>query len=99
MLTFHVLGPLEVRSGGTPIHISGRKPRVLLAALLLDAGHVVHADHLVEALWPGRPPRSALANIRTYASSLRSQLGADLIRGAGSGYTIDVPDGSLDLRV
>ncbi|MFI6479224.1 BTAD domain-containing putative transcriptional regulator [Nonomuraea sp. NPDC050663] len=97
MLTFHVLGPLEVRSGGRPVRISGRKPRMLLASLLLDAGHVVPADRLVEALWPDRPPRSAHANIRTYVSSLRPVIGA--IRAEGSGYAVDVPDGALDLQV
>ena len=102
-ITFHVLGPLEVRSAGLPVRISGRKPRLLLATLLLDATRVVGADQLVDVLWPGRPPRSAQANLRTYVSSLRSDLaGADpaagsLLRGDGSGYAIDVTDGALDL--
>ena len=79
-VTFRVLGPLEVRySDGRPVRISGRKPRLLLATLLLDAGHVVGADHLVEVLWPHRPPRSAQANLRTYVSSLRSDLGSPVL--------------------
>ncbi|MEU0564462.1 BTAD domain-containing putative transcriptional regulator [Nonomuraea sp. NPDC005983] len=98
-VTFHVLGPLEVRSAGRPVRISGRKPRVLLATLLLDAGQIVAADHLVEVLWPDRPPASAQANLRTYVSSLRSDLGGGHLRGDGSGYAIDVPDGALDLQV
>lgn len=104
-VTFHVLGPLEVRSSGQPVRISGRKPRLLLATLLLDAGRVVGADQLVEVLWPERPPRSAQANVRTYVSSLRSDLtgagepAGGLLRGDGSGYAIDVPEGALDLHV
>ncbi|NRQ40545.1 SARP family transcriptional regulator, partial [Nonomuraea sp. NN258] len=97
MLTFHVLGPLEVRSAGRPLRISGRKPRLLLATLLLDAGRVVGADRLAEVLWPDRPPRSAQANLRTYVSSLRTDLGSGLLRGDGAGYAIDVPDDALDL--
>ncbi|MEV4835572.1 BTAD domain-containing putative transcriptional regulator [Nonomuraea sp. NPDC049486] len=102
-VTFHVLGPLEVRSAGQPVRISGRKPRLLLATLLLHANHVVGADDLVEVLWPERAPRSALANLRTYASSLRSDLAGtgeeagSRLRGEGSGYAIDVPGGALDL--
>ncbi len=100
-VTFHVLGPLEVRSAGRAVRVSGRKPKLLLATLLLDAGRVVSADQLVEVLWPRCAPRSAQANLRTYVSSLRSDLaGADsgpLLRGDGSGYAIDVPDGALDL--
>lgn len=98
-VTFHVLGPLEVRSAGRPIRISGRKPRLLLATLLLHANQPVAADQLVEVLWPERAPRSALANLRTYASSLRADLAAagTHLRGAGSGYVIDVAPGALDL--
>jgi DNA-binding SARP family transcriptional activator/tetratricopeptide (TPR) repeat protein len=96
-VTFHVLGPLEVRSSGRPVRISGRKPRLLLATLLLDAGQVVGGEQLAEVLWPHRPPRSAQANLRTYVSSLRSDLGGGYLRGEGSGYAIDVPDGALDL--
>ncbi|MEV4169327.1 BTAD domain-containing putative transcriptional regulator [Nonomuraea sp. NPDC049709] len=100
-VTFHVLGPLEVRSDGRPVRISGRKPRLLLATLLLDAGRVVGADRLAEVLWPHRPPRSAQANLRTYVSSLRSDLRCDLgpewLRADGSGYAIDVDRGALDL--
>ncbi|MFG1946024.1 BTAD domain-containing putative transcriptional regulator [Nonomuraea sp. NPDC048826] len=102
-VTFHVLGPLEVRSAGRPVRISGKKPRLLLATLLLHAGRLVTADQLVEVLWPARAPRSALANLRTYVSSLRSdlagadRLGGGRLRGEGSGYAIDVPPGALDL--
>ncbi|MFB4292514.1 BTAD domain-containing putative transcriptional regulator [Nonomuraea sp. ATR24] len=103
-VTFHVLGPLEVRSAGRPVRISGRKPRLLLATLLLDAGRVVGGDQLAEVLWPQRPPRSAQANLRTYVSSLRADLSraaraGDALRGAGSGYAIDVPADTLDLLV
>ncbi|MFF0329942.1 BTAD domain-containing putative transcriptional regulator [Nonomuraea angiospora] len=96
-VTFHVLGPLEVRRDGRPVRISGRKPRMLLATLLLDAGRVVGADRLADVLWPHRPPRSAQANLRTYVSSLRSDLGPALLRADGVGYAIDVEAGALDL--
>ncbi|MEU6782495.1 BTAD domain-containing putative transcriptional regulator [Nonomuraea angiospora] len=96
-VTFHVLGPLEVRRDGRPVRISGRKPRMLLATLLLDAGRVVGADRLADVLWPHRPPRSAQANLRTYVSSLRSDLGPALLRADGVGYAIDVGAGALDL--
>ncbi|MFC5822923.1 AfsR/SARP family transcriptional regulator [Nonomuraea insulae] len=96
-VTYHLLGPLEVRSGGRPVRISGRKPRLLLATLLLEAGCVVGADRLAEVLWPDRPPRSAQANLRTYVSSLRSDLGPGQLRADASGYAIDVAGPALDL--
>lgn len=96
-VTFHVLGPLEVRRDGHPVRISGRKPRLLLATLLLDAGRLVGADLLAEVLWAHRPPRSAQANLRTYASSLRTDLGGDVLRSDGGGYAVDVTASELDL--
>ena len=38
MLEFRVLGPLEIGSHGTPVRVSGRKERAVLAALLVDPG-------------------------------------------------------------
>lgn len=102
-VTFHVLGPLEVRSAGKAVRISGKKPRMLLATLLLDANHVVATEDLVEVLWPERAPRSAHANVRTYVSSLRSDLllrsgfGGEHLSGQGSGYRISLERAQLDL--
>ncbi|WP_343950012.1 AfsR/SARP family transcriptional regulator [Nonomuraea longicatena] len=88
---------MEIRSAGQITRISGKKTRLLLATLLLNAGHAVGTDQIVEVLWPERPPRSAQANVRTYVSTLRSDLGGGYLRGDGCGYAIEVPDGALDL--
>ncbi|WP_371778369.1 AfsR/SARP family transcriptional regulator [Streptosporangium subroseum] len=97
--TFSLLGPLDVRISGRPLHLGGTKPRVLLATLLLDANQVVTADFLIEVLWPRHRPRSAHANLRTYVSSLRGGLraaGVD-IRAHPHGYAIEVPVEQLDV--
>ncbi|SNS76354.1 DNA-binding transcriptional activator of the SARP family [Streptosporangium subroseum] len=97
--TFSLLGPLDVRVSGRPLHLGGTKPRVLLATLLLDANQVVTADFLLEVLWPRHRPRSAHANLRTYVSSLRGGLGAAGvgIRAHPHGYAIEVPVEQLDV--
>ncbi|MGW0071808.1 AfsR/SARP family transcriptional regulator [Streptosporangium sandarakinum] len=97
---FRVLGPLEVGPPGRPLRIAGTKSRILLASLLLDANRAVAADHLAEILWPLSRPRSALANLRTYVSSLRAVLGATggaRILARPSGYLFEVPAGQLDV--
>ncbi|MEU8276188.1 BTAD domain-containing putative transcriptional regulator [Microbispora bryophytorum] len=96
---FSVLGPLEVRLPGTAPRLGGRKPRMLLATLLLHAGHTVGGDELAEVLWPDHRPRSTAANLRTYASALRAELGQApaRIRALGAGYAIEVPPHELDL--
>ncbi len=56
-MRFSVLGPLTVTaSTGAPVVVPEAKVRALLSALLLDAGRVVPADRLVEALWGDRLP-------------------------------------------
>ncbi|GLZ80187.1 hypothetical protein Afil01_49940 [Actinorhabdospora filicis] len=94
---FAVLGPLSVRRDGEAVPLGGDKPRRLLASLLLSPGEPVTADRLVDVLWPERPPRSAVANLRTYISSLRVALGPR-IRFRDNGYVIDVAPGELDLE-
>ncbi|MFC3995253.1 BTAD domain-containing putative transcriptional regulator [Nocardiopsis sediminis] len=97
-LRFGVLGPLRVHAGERAVELNAVKPRMLLATLLLDADRVVPLDTIVEALWPQRPPRSAVANVRTYASALRSALGGDRLRSEVGGYAIRVEPGELDLH-
>ncbi|WP_307832151.1 AfsR/SARP family transcriptional regulator [Prauserella cavernicola] len=95
---FRLLGPLEVVVEGRAVPLGGRKPRMLLAALLLQPGVTVSKDHLAEVLWPDSPPASAAANLRTYVHFLRARLegsGAGLERSS-SGYLLTVEPGLLD---
>ncbi|SOD65443.1 DNA-binding transcriptional activator of the SARP family [Streptomyces zhaozhouensis] len=98
--TFGVLGPLQVRASGAPVHIGGPKPRAVLATLLLQPGGFVSLDLLTEVLWPGGAPRSAVANVRTYVRMVRQALTAAgvstaALRTGPSGYALEVaPDDS-----
>ncbi|MGW0807801.1 AfsR/SARP family transcriptional regulator [Nonomuraea sp. NPDC002799] len=98
-LNLGVLGPLQVRCSDGILRIAGNKPRLLLATLLLEANQTVGSDTLIEVLWPRNPPSSALANLRTYVSSLRGVLAS---AGAGiaahpSGYAVEVDPAQLDV--
>jgi hypothetical protein len=66
-MEFLLLGPLEVRQGGSAVRLAGTKQRALLSILLLHANEVVSRDLLLDALWPDDP-----AGRRT-ASSSRSR--------------------------
>ncbi|MEU3217608.1 AfsR/SARP family transcriptional regulator [Streptomyces sp. NPDC006971] len=104
-----VLGPLELRLDGRPCTPTALKSRALLALLLLRANQQSSADALIEDLWNGRPPRSALAALQMYVSGLRRVLdpghsrdGRDarrhpLLPTVGSGYLLRVGPGELDL--
>ncbi|WP_190014013.1 AfsR/SARP family transcriptional regulator [Streptomyces lucensis] len=92
--------------GPDPVGVRGVKPRALLVVLLLRAGRRVSLDAIQEALWDGEPPRSAVANIRTHASALRTALCAGAASGAASragalaggdgGYTLHAEPGDCD---
>ncbi len=105
-MRFRVLGPLELRDGrGRLVAVGAPKQRVLLAVLLLSANRVVGVDALVEALWGGQPPGSAVAGLRTYVSGLRRVLGmgggvgGPRIVALPGGYQLSVAGEELDLLV
>jgi DNA-binding SARP family transcriptional activator/tetratricopeptide (TPR) repeat protein len=105
-MLFRVLGSLETRStGDAPVRLGAAKHRLLLAILLLEANQPVHAGRIVTALWPGRPPPSAAAVLRTYVSALRRSLGLARTGGPAAllsvpgGYRLQVEPGDLDLSV
>jgi DNA-binding SARP family transcriptional activator len=77
---------------------------LLLAVLLLHANQPVGRDRLVDLLWGEAPPRSAVANLHTYAAQLRMLIasgaaleGPPRLRATGGGYTLAVAAGDLDL--
>src|SRR5512132_395710 len=89
-IEFRVLGPFEVWAEGRPLELKRRKQRALLALLLLHAGEVVSTDRLIEELWAGRPPKTAVGSLRNVISGLRKMLGRDLLRTREPGYLLDV---------
>jgi DNA-binding SARP family transcriptional activator len=101
-IDLRVLGPLEVRAAGSALPLGPRKQQVALAMLAVHAGRVVGLDELVDELWPDAPPASAVANVRSYAASIRRQLEAagdrhDRLVRRGSGYQLSAEPDELDL--
>ena len=74
-IEFRVLGPFEVLVEGRALELNRRKQRSLLALLMLRAGEVVSTDRLVEELWAGEPPKSAIGSLQNLVSELRKALG------------------------
>jgi DNA-binding SARP family transcriptional activator len=95
---FRVLGPFEVWVEGRPLELKRRKQRALLALLLLHAGEVVSTDRLIEELWAGKPPKTAIGSLRNVISGLRKTLGRDLLRTREPGYLLDVERERVDLH-
>jgi DNA-binding SARP family transcriptional activator len=77
---FRVLGSLEVFAAGRPVLLGGPKPRAVLAALLVEANHVVSADRLIDVAWGDAPPERALSTLQKYVHQLRSAIDPDRVK-------------------
>ncbi len=97
-MEFRILGPLEVTDGGESLRLGGARQRAMLALLLTRPNEVVSTDRLIDELWGGEPPRSALNTIQYYVSQLRKLLGAERIVTRPPGYAIRIERGELDLE-
>ena len=92
-----VLGPFEVRIGGTVAGPAGAKRRGLLAVLALDANSVVPVSRLIDQLWGEEPPASAVNIVQTYVSAWRKALGSDPLVTVGTGYRLELGAAQSDL--
>ncbi|WP_214366694.1 winged helix-turn-helix domain-containing protein [Pseudonocardia sp. H11422] len=87
MLEVRVLGPMEIVRDGATVPIGSTTQRLVLTVLAAERG-VVSRDRLVEAIWAGRPPRTAEASLAAYVSRLRRALGSGRIERRPSGYVL-----------
>ncbi len=100
-----VLGPLRVRVGGVGVPIGGPLPRALLCRLIDAAGDTIPESTLIDELWRGAPPKSAVSTLHGYVSTLRRSLEPAhakaqptvLVRN-GVGYAIPRDKVALDSR-
>ncbi|MBF9131497.1 ABATE domain-containing protein [Plantactinospora sp. S1510] len=99
-MEFRLLGPFEARRDGQLVDLgSRRQERCILAVLLLDMGHLVGTDRLIELLWNGRPPTSARSAVHTYIGRLRASLApyGVRIRTGGDGYLVERDGHQVDV--
>ncbi len=102
-MEFRILGPLEVLDEGRSVALGGRKPRALLALLLLHRGETLGAERLIDELWGERPPATAAKTLRVHVARLRAALSAgsrerrgELVVTRGHGYQLVLDPERLD---
>ena len=98
-MRYRILGPLEVEPVVDHPALGRRKPRALLACLLLHANEVVSTDVLLEAIWPEEPPRRAVGSLQNFVSHLRKALGGERLVTRAPGYLLWVEPDELDAAV
>jgi DNA-binding SARP family transcriptional activator len=102
-LDVRILGPLSIESDGAALPLGGMQQRADLAALLLQEGHVVPADSLIDLLWgESLPPPTARTTMHGYISKLRKLLSgfapAAVLETEGPGYRLTIDPECFDLR-
>jgi DNA-binding SARP family transcriptional activator len=93
MITFKLLGPLEVRLDDRVCTPSASKVRQVLAMTLFRSGQIVSMGTLIEELWADRPPRSAVTTVQTYIYQLRKLFARYGAGGAATPALRTVPPG------
>jgi len=102
VLTYKILGPLEVVRDGATLPLGPAKQRALLARLLLSPNETVSKDRLIDDLWGQSPPARAEQNLFQHVFRLRKALddgGRTVILTRDPGYLIQVgAEDRLDAR-
>ena len=98
-MRYRILGPLEVQPVVDHPALRRRKPRIVLAVLLLHANEVVSTDALIDAVWGASPPERAKGSLQNYLSHLRKALGGQRLVSEPGGYLLRVEPGELDVDV
>lgn len=97
---FGLLGAVEAWVDGTPLRLGHARQQCVLVALLVEGGHPLTVDQLVNRVWGEHPPRQVRSALYGYLSRLRQALvpaGVDIVRHPG-GYVLAVDQAAVDLH-
>jgi len=98
-LTFRLLGPVAVDAPDGPVDVGPARQRTVLAALLVDAGHLVPIDTVVNRVWGPAPPDRSRQTLHVYIARLRQALGPSVrLVGRSGAYPLDLEPDRVDLH-
>lgn len=99
-IALHLLGPFEASAGGQQVVLGGQRQRAVLARLALAGGSIVPVERLIDELWDGAPPPSALNTLQSYVSNLRRAFSTpgSLVERVGPGYRVSLAPEQVDLH-
>jgi DNA-binding SARP family transcriptional activator/tetratricopeptide (TPR) repeat protein len=95
---FGVLGPVAGWRGTDAVEMGSGKCLRVLGILLLHANRRVEREEIIEGVWGGNPPRSAVNLIQKYVGDVRRSLVLDdgSLQTVGTGYLLRVTADQLD---
>ncbi|HEX6683677.1 MAG TPA: BTAD domain-containing putative transcriptional regulator [Candidatus Limnocylindrales bacterium] len=104
-MEFRLLGPTEVLAPNGLVDIGPPRQRLVLAALLVDAGRTVLVDTVVDRVWGEDPPARARHSLYVYLARIRGILERSGTGGAPAklvrrnrGYLLDIDPQRVDLH-
>ncbi|HEX6346740.1 BTAD domain-containing putative transcriptional regulator [Umezawaea sp.] len=105
-LRVQLLGAVRAWRGDTELALGSARQRALFTVLAMRANQVVTREELVDAIWGESPPGAVDSSLYTYVSRLRRALepvrskwtGGQMLVSAGSGYSLRLEPGLLDVR-
>jgi DNA-binding SARP family transcriptional activator/DNA-binding XRE family transcriptional regulator len=99
-----VLGPLEGWRDGAPLSFGPPARRAVLGLLLMDPDVGVRRDTIIDVLWGGQPPRTAVGLVQAHVSRLRKVLeprrysvGGGVLDSVPGAYRLRLSSAELDL--
>ncbi|MFS8098901.1 tetratricopeptide repeat protein [Lentzea alba] len=97
-MRFTVFGGVSAWVDGRAVEFGPTRLAAVLGVLLVEAGHTVSADDLVERVLGDAPPTRARAMVQTWLTRLRQTL-PGLLERDGAGYVIRVDPVEVDLHL
>jgi len=101
-LIFYILGALDFIVGEERVDVGGLRQQIVLAVLLLESNRNVRTPRLMEAMYGQDLPSSSRVQVQICISALRRLFTAagmpDAIATRPQGYSLLIPEGSLDLH-
>src|SRR5512132_2335954 len=100
-MEIRLLGPLEVERQGRVVELAGRRLRLLVAVLALQAGRVVTAERLIDLLWeeaslPVDPANALQALVSRLRRALAAVGAGERLVSRPSGYLLAVVADQVD---
>jgi DNA-binding SARP family transcriptional activator len=80
------------------VEAGARKPRSIVAALVLEPGRPLDAGRLADLVWAGEPPKAPHGALHAYISRLRRVLAAGVLETTDHGYLLRVDPADVDVH-
>jgi len=103
-MRIQVLGCVRAWAGAEELDLGSAGQRAVLGLLALASGEAWSRRQLVDAIWGGRPPQTAVNVLQTRVKHLRRLLEpgrprggrGTVLRTVGDGYVLDLPSDAVD---